>query len=64
MFEDIKDKVVLITGATGAIGNTIAELFALYGCKLVLTGRKADILKEVHAKCEKIAKQSANVINM
>ncbi|RWS21470.1 hypothetical protein B4U80_14914 [Leptotrombidium deliense] len=46
MFDDIKDKVVLITGATGALGNITAEVFASYGCKLVLTGRKEDVLKK------------------
>ncbi|RWS29407.1 Oxidoreductase-like protein [Leptotrombidium deliense] len=51
-------------GATGAIGNTTAEIFASYGCKMVLTGRKADILKEVHARCEKITKQSSNVVSI
>jgi short-subunit dehydrogenase len=36
---------VLITGATGGIGQAIARAFAPHGAKLILTGRRADVLE-------------------
>ncbi len=36
---------VLITGATGGIGRAIAQAFAAAGAKLVLSGRRADVLQ-------------------
>jgi short-subunit dehydrogenase len=36
---------VLVTGATGGIGGAISHGFAARGAKLVLTGRKADVLE-------------------
>lgn len=36
MFEDIKDKRVLITGASGGMGTNMAKLFADYGARLGL----------------------------
>ena len=43
MFE-LKDKVVLITGATGGIGGAIANQMKAAGAKVVVTGRSAEKL--------------------
>ena len=36
MFEDIKNKRVLITGASGGMGIAMARIFAEYGARLGL----------------------------
>jgi short-subunit dehydrogenase len=41
---------VLLTGATGGIGHAIARAFALRGAKLVLTGRRSDVLEPLAAE--------------
>ena len=38
-------RTVLLTGATGGIGNAIARAAAARGARLVLTGRRADVLE-------------------
>ena len=43
MFE-LKDKVVLITGATGGIGGAIAEQMKNAGATVVVTGRNLEKL--------------------
>ncbi|MGB3425220.1 MAG: SDR family NAD(P)-dependent oxidoreductase [Castellaniella sp.] len=44
--------VVLITGATGAIGQALAEAYAAPGVSLVLLGRRTGVLRELAARCE------------
>jgi len=43
----LKDKWVLITGATSGIGKACAYQFAEQGSNLILTGRREDRLKEI-----------------
>ncbi|WP_431046426.1 SDR family NAD(P)-dependent oxidoreductase [Streptomyces sp. P1-3] len=45
----IPGSTVLITGATGGIGRTLARAFAAKGARLLLTGRRADVLQELAA---------------
>jgi len=46
----IKDKVALVTGATGALGSAVAKGYGLAGAKVVLTGRNEQKLAEVAAE--------------
>lgn len=43
----LKNKIVLITGATAGIGKAIAEKCAHKGARLILTGRREPLLKEI-----------------
>jgi short-subunit dehydrogenase len=47
---DLKGARVLITGATGGIGGSIARAIHARGAELVLTGRRTDVLDELAAE--------------
>lgn len=47
MINRLKDKLVVITGATSGIGKAAAELFAQAGCTLIITGRREERLTDV-----------------
>lgn len=44
----MKDKVVVITGGTSGIGRALAFEFGTKGCKVVITGRNADALRDTY----------------
>jgi NADP-dependent 3-hydroxy acid dehydrogenase YdfG len=46
----LKDRVVLITGATGALGSAIAREFAQTEAQLALTSRSMEALHELVAE--------------
>ena len=47
----MKDKVIVVTGASAGIGAAIAEHLAGAGASLSLVARRPDALGEVHARC-------------
>jgi NADP-dependent 3-hydroxy acid dehydrogenase YdfG len=47
MTQGIKDKVVIITGASSGIGEATARLLARQGAKVVLGARREDRLKRI-----------------
>jgi len=49
---DIRGKVALVTGATGALGSAIAKGYGLQGAKVVLTGRNQAKLDALVAECK------------
>ena len=51
---DIRGKVALVTGASGAFGALASEVLAAAGAKLVLTAGKAKDLDEITTRCREI----------
>jgi len=49
---ELRDKVVIITGASGGIGQATALLFGSSGAKVVLTARRIEILKGLASKMQ------------
>lgn len=59
----MKNKTVLITGATSGIGKACAIKFAENNCNLVITGRRKKILEELAAFIKKETKSSVFCLN-
>ena len=51
---NLKDKKILITGATGGIGNALGEKFSSFGSKIVATGTNEEKLNNLKKKYPKI----------
>jgi short-subunit dehydrogenase len=49
----IRDKVVVITGASAGIGRATAHAFAAQGARVVLVGRRTHLLKQAKAELER-----------
>ena len=49
----IKNKVIIVTGASRGIGRAIAQLFARQGAKVVLSARKRRDLERVGGQLNK-----------
>ena len=60
---DVKGKVALVAGASGAFGSVAAQILAGAGCDLVLAAGNADALKEVSDKCSELGARVTMVNN-
>ena len=49
---DVKGKVALVTGATGALGKAVCIGYGLAGMKVMVTGRKEDTCKALCSELE------------
>ena len=45
--EDLKDKCVVVTGATGGVGSAVAQAFAELGARVLVVDLKEDALKDL-----------------
>ncbi|KAK2155594.1 hypothetical protein LSH36_236g04032 [Paralvinella palmiformis] len=54
MFSELKEKVVVITGASGYLGKATAVEFARHGSYLVLTGRDEEKLRQTALLCKDV----------
>ncbi len=59
---DLKDKVVIVTGASSGIGNATAKKLAEAGAKVVLAARREDELKKLKDDIESNGGQALTVI--
>ena len=48
----LNNKVIWITGASSGIGKSLAIELSNYPCQLILSSRRADVLKEVKQLCK------------
>lgn len=55
---EVRDRVVIVTGASAGIGRATALLFGRKGAKVVVTARREEKLREVAAEIERSGGQS------
>ena len=60
--KELKDKLVVITGASSGVGKAMAHEFASYGTKLVLAARKKEALDEVVAECNALGAVTEGIV--
>ena len=53
MYKELRNKVAVITGSYGDIGNAIAEKFSSNGIRLALLGRDLEKLETQKSNLEK-----------
>jgi len=61
---DLKDKIILITGASRGIGASLATTCAKMGAKCILLGRNVANLEAVYDEIVKAGGQEPSIINM
>ena len=51
---NLKDKKIIVTGASGGIGNSIIEMLSKYGAKVLASGTKLEKLEELKSKFDNV----------
>ena len=51
----LKDKKIIVTGASGGIGNSIVKKLTDYGANILATGTKIEKLEELKSKYKNIS---------
>lgn len=64
MAVSLKNKIILITGASSGIGEACANSFAAEGAKLILAARRVDRLRTLSQKLEKEHKTDSLVLKL
>jgi len=60
---ELKGKVALVTGGSRGLGLQFAEALGEMGCKLAITARKADELRQAEAHLAKLGVEVLTVVN-
>lgn len=60
--KELKDQLVVITGASSGVGKAMALEFASYGTKLVLASRNKEALHEVVAECNGLGAATEGIV--
>ena len=60
---NLKDKKVIITGATGGIGKSLVKKFSDYGAKILATGTKEEKLNDLKKEFSNILIEKFNLDN-
>lgn len=61
MHTSLRNKTIVITGASSGVGRAAAEAFALEGAKLVLAARGKEALAETVESCERLGAEAIAV---
>jgi short-subunit dehydrogenase len=54
LYDELKNKAIVITGASSGVGRTAALEFAKYGPALILAARSEETLNEVAHECDRL----------
>ncbi|XP_064619576.1 3-oxoacyl-[acyl-carrier-protein] reductase FabG-like isoform X2 [Lineus longissimus] len=61
---NLKDKIVIITGASSGLGQGAALEFARLGAKLSISGRNVENLQATVSQCEKAGLPAENILSL